>query len=183
MSQIGFSIWVEVRSSLILFVCHLLLVASWSSIVSFPPLCPIWCRPLSFCGHLQRWLGWWLLRLRRYLACLLGCSQFRPPLHHLAFSKSISPCFLLEHGIHDFVFSWYCLFYQFVSQFEPKLARCRFLRVCSFPNLSTEVFHHYCALKSPSLLCGALVFLKSHRRHCRSYFCLLLSMMSLVHYL
>ena len=34
----------------------------------------------------------------------------------------------------------------FVSQFEPKLARCRFHRVCSFPYFSIEVSHRYCVL-------------------------------------
>ena len=40
-SRIGFSIQDGIRSSLILFVWHLLLVVSWSSIVSFPPLRPV----------------------------------------------------------------------------------------------------------------------------------------------
>ena len=54
-----------------------------------------------------------------------------------AFPRPSPPYFLLKHGIHDFVLSRCCPFCQgvasFVSQFEPKCARCRFHRVCSFP--------------------------------------------------
>ena len=68
-SIIGFSIPVRIRSSLTLFVWYLLLVASWSSIVSFPPLRPVWYCSLPFCCHFQCWLCWWLLRLWQCLAC------------------------------------------------------------------------------------------------------------------
>ena len=40
-SRIGFYIRVGIRYSLILFVRHLLLVASWLSMFFFSPLCPI----------------------------------------------------------------------------------------------------------------------------------------------
>ena len=64
-----------------------------------------------------------------------------------AFPHPSPACFLLEHGIHDFVLSCCCPFYQgvafFLSQSEPKFARCRFHRICSFPYLSIEVSHHY----------------------------------------
>ena len=143
-SRIGFSIPVGIRSSLILFVWHLFLVASWSSIFSFPSLRPVLCCSYLVCGHFQCWLGWWLLRLWRCLACLLGYSQCRSSLHRLGFSTSISS--LLSRGT-DFVLTWCCPFYQgvssFFSQSELKFARCRFHRVYSFPYLSIEASHHY----------------------------------------
>ena len=93
-SRIGFSIQVGIRSSLILFAWHLLLVASWSYIFSFPPPRPIWYCPVW--GYFQCWLGWWLLHLWRCLAFLLGCSQCRSSLRRLGFSMSISS--LLSSG-------------------------------------------------------------------------------------
>ena len=67
-----------------------------------------------------------------------GSTFFSPPIFsklfkycYLGFSTPVSPpCFLLKHGVQDFVLSWCCPFYQgvafFVSQFEPKFTRCRF---------------------------------------------------------
>ena len=107
---------------------------------------------------------------------MFGCSQFRSPLHRLGFSTSISS--LLSSGPW---YSWFCTFLVL-----PTLPRCRLFRfsireqICPLPFLLCFFFSlfKYWSLPSPS--CNGLVSLKYHRRHHRSYLCVLLSMMLLV---
>ena len=65
----------------------------------------------------QCWLSWWLLRMWRCLACLLGCNQLRP----LGFSMSISS--LIPSGKW---YSWFCTFLLL-----PILPMCRLFRFSS----------------------------------------------------
>ena len=111
MVSISSSSWVSRIGFSIQFKLEFDIVWSYSCEIycfSFPLLCPV-------CGHFHCWLGWWLLRLWRCLAYLLGCSQFRSSVLRLVFSTSIS-C-LFSSGTW---YSWICTFLILAI-----LSRCR----------------------------------------------------------